>query len=287
MAIPRHRTSSNRRAAIIGACAALLMGSAACRDATAPALPPGAVALELPSEFALWWEMTRSCAERTAELGSIDWYYIPGAATIQVSGVEYHGYWWSRGNRIVLAEGALRRPRLVRHEMLHALTGAGHSRAVFGGDCLGIVSCDRECADDIGRSPAIPDDAPEIDASGLQLFAVMVPAAVSKQQHDGWFAITVSAVNPRPQAVWVRLDRLHEGHLAAATFTYEVDGFQRDYLWTFDERIGFAPFETKRFTFDFNVNNRDPHQLLRSERHAIQTFFNSALAGSHDIVVSP
>lgn len=260
---------------------------AACSDATAPTFPADAIPLDMPPQYVLWWEMTERCAARQGDLSLVDWYFVPGVESLWILGKEYHGVWWPNGNRVVIAEGALDRGRLVRHEMLHVLLGVpGHPRHAFGESCAGIVSCDRECHTEIGGSPEVPDDAPVIGPEDLELTSILERDVLSRTEYDGWFAVTVSATNPSAEAVRVRLARLEEGHLAAALFGYEVDGWIRENMTTFDEFLKLGPFETRRFTFDLEIDDGVSMRLTDGP-HTLRMFMNTATIQSHALMVTP
>jgi len=110
-----------------------LTSFAACMIGTEP-LPDGSRRIAAPLVYQVWWDMTELCSGRTGQLGTVDWYVVPGVAQFEHKGRPVSGYWSSAGNRVVLAERAMTDGGLVRHEMLHALLGhSGHSRDAF--DC--------------------------------------------------------------------------------------------------------------------------------------------------------
>ena len=230
----------------------------ACVDVTALDFPADAVPLDIPAQYALWWEMTERCSGLDGDLADVTWFYVPSADVLRIGGDEAQGYFgWD--NRIVIAEGSLTSGQLVRHEMLHALGARGHSREYFGHRCVGIVACEGDCRAELGPGPTTPNDARLIEPSGLEFTSVVEP-------------------------VRVRLERLAPGHLAAGLFGFQINGNGPEYTWTYDEHLTLAPFETRRFSFDLNSQET---LEMRPGPNVIRTFVNTATARTHELVVNP
>ena len=245
----------------------------ACDVPTGPALPVGAVQLVPPAPYAMWWQLTEQCSGLEASFTSVRWYVVPGAAEIVVDGRSYQGYWWPNGNRIVLAEHAALNGPLVRHEMLHAITGRGdHSRNQYMSRCGGIVSCSGECETEVGPRPEPGVDAPELQPADLQVAVRVVPTDLAWSADSGWFTVTVTATNPLAEAVWVRLDGHEPGYPVAPTFGYIIssrddpEGADGGYEWTDESRWAFGAGETRRLMFDFSFPAGD---------YDVRGFFNN------------
>lgn len=100
--------------------------SVACTLPTAP-LPDGAQQITPPLSYAVWWQQVESCAERSGSYRAVTWYSVPA---IQDQGFVHRGrlvtgVWLAHRNRILLSDFALQSPRIVRHEMLHAILRTG------------------------------------------------------------------------------------------------------------------------------------------------------------------
>jgi hypothetical protein len=224
---------------------------AACWLGTEPDFPSGAVPLEPPAPYRLWWDLTQQCSGLTGEFSQVRWYVLPGAGELP-SG--HHGYWYGAGNRIVLAEAHVLAGGLVRHEMLHALLrGEGaHSASYFRDRCGGYVACVGECAAEVGPPPLPGPEAPVVEVRELEVTLAVAPAAPSRASDGGWVALVVTARNPRPAAVWVRLVPIAPGHPAATTFGYTGDGL-REYSFVWDSLAGFGPGAVQREVFDLQL----------------------------------
>jgi hypothetical protein len=257
----------------------LLIALAACTTPTEPRFPDDALPLDLQPQFALWWQMTKACSGLPGDLGAVDWYVQPDVETLHVPGDHdgmYGGYWWAIGNRILLTEKAVTDGLLVRHEMLHALIGrAGHPRGQFVDRCGGIVACTGDCQREAG-SDAVPDaGAVEIDATELDVTLSVLPSpAFGLHENGGWFAYVVTATNPRPEAVWVRVKPPRPDTRGAATFGFVEGPTVWSYAWTTELRIAFGPRQTKRYTYD-RTAIRGPGPAYQAGVHEVRGFFNS------------
>jgi hypothetical protein len=240
----------------------LLLASlvAGCFLPTEPPLPDGIAPFEAPPQFARWWSLVESCSGHTGAFANVQWYVVPGAAEFTVDGKRYQGYTWNQGDRIVLADGSRLDGTLVRHEMLHALTGKGHPASLFRERCGGIVACATDCAASVGEPYDAPTEAPVVSPSELQLAVATTPGVISASTDSGWATIVVSVTNPHPFPLWVRLDELAPGYGTSRTFGFELyygDSPDTDghavYTYTAMDRIAFRAGETRRYAFDFRA----------------------------------
>ena len=229
--------------------------------------------------------MVESCSGLSGDLATVRWYVQPGVDTLQVSGIaDAAGVWFSYGNRILLTESSVADGPTVRHEMLHALIGSGesdkdsHPKLYFRERCGGIVACDGPCAIDGGPDPLPPLGAAVIDVRDLLVSAQFEPAVDSGGQTGGWIALVISAQNPRPDPVWVRLASVPEENGYATTYGYV--GFGGDsYYYMYGDSIAFQGGETQRFALDI-------HSVL-SGTHPVRPFFNIDTLVTMQYVVRP
>jgi hypothetical protein len=259
--------------------AVLLLALAACTTPTEPRFPNDAIPIDGQPQFALWWRMTQACSGLRGDLGAVHWFVQPGVETLQIPGDhdgQYGGYWWSIGNRILLTEKAVTDGWLVRHEMLHALIGrAGHPRGEFVDQCGGIVTCTGACRREAGPDPQPAVDAAEIDATELDVTVSVVPSPTfGLYENGGRFAYVVTATNPRPEAVWVRVRRPQPDARGAATFGFIEGPTVWSYAYTTEQRIAFGPRQTKRYTYD-RTAIAGSGSAYRAGAHEVRGFFNS------------
>jgi hypothetical protein len=235
----------------------LVIGVVACRSVVDP-LPSEAVPMPAPQAYALWWSLTEACSGVTRDFDAIEWYVVPEAEMISVNGREYHGYAWPESGRIVLAERAILKGALVRHEMLHALAGPGHERKYFLERCGGVVACGGDCSAAVGAEIDPPASASEIDAEDLDV-AIRIDLANAPPQGDsGWVALTVSATNTDSNPAWVLLHPVAPGEPASATFGVIIDcisgcGHALSYEFVTGHRIGFGANQSRRLVFDYDL----------------------------------
>jgi hypothetical protein len=239
-------------------CAALVL---ACDAPVAPVLVEGAERFDPPPVYDLWWDMTRECSGRPGVFGRLRWYYVPGAETITVNGRQVEGYWSAAGNAIVLAEAAMLDGPLVRHEMLHALqSGTAHPREFFLERCGGVVLCDGPCIDDAGPPPPADPFAARVTPDGLEIGVEIRPASPSGGVYGGFFAIVVTARNPRSDPVVVTLPATTFGE-PSVSFEFRVESpvaTSGGRAPARDEGVTrFAPGETKRQVFDVRASVPD------------------------------
>lgn len=241
-----------KRARIAGVGALAVVLCSACEAPTDP-LPRNARRLTPPPAYGLWWQMTMSCSGLSGDLERVQWYIQPGVRSLEIPGepdTNLGGYWISSGNRILLTEAAVDDGELVRHEMLHALLrGRGqHPKEFFRRRCGGFVSCSGACASDGGPDPQPPAGAAVIDVRELTVTTELVPPNFAGVNTENAFAIIVSARNPRPAAIWVRLRKIPESD---ASETFGTTGLRYSwYDFVYGDSIAFAANETKRMAFD-------------------------------------
>ena len=122
--------------AIMASVGTLILGCAALEPATS--LPEGAIQMEAPMSYQLWWDRTESCAELTGRMDQVTWYVVPGVSTFQTESGEKVGFWTKSpgGTSIILAGDYRDHELVVRHEILHELLGReGHPETYFRDRC--------------------------------------------------------------------------------------------------------------------------------------------------------
>ena len=129
------------RVAQILALAVALAVAIACAERLEPApLPPDAVPFGPPPVYAQWWADVEACAGRQAPAGRVRWFVVPRVESFVADGRRDNGLWIDHYRYIVLAESGLSDSLLVRHEMLHDLTGrVDHPAEYFVERCGGVV----------------------------------------------------------------------------------------------------------------------------------------------------
>jgi hypothetical protein len=244
----------------------------ACADLTGPPFPAGAIAIDPPSAYALWWTLTEECSGVKGDFSSVRWYVLPNAWQFDINGEKYQAYWWGYGNSIVTAAHSKLDGQLVRHEMLHALTGPTHSALYYLDKCAGVVSCEGSCLTEAGGSQTPPSNAPVISMSEVHTEFRIDPVNRSAAKDSGWVAMTVSIVNPRDYPVWVQLSPIAEGATASATFGYilvchTICGSWESYRYIWGSTFLLGARQTQRFMFDL--------QLPPSAEFSARGFFNT------------
>ena len=239
---------TGRRSPAIALLACALSSCASLLDLV---MPRGAEEMSPPAVYARWWQLTESCSGRSRDLASIRWYRTPGSSFIH-DGEPAAGL--SFGNRIVIAQEYLYDGPIVRHEMLHALLGdGGHPRSAFLGSCAALVYCFDKCARDGG---------PWTASSSYQLIApdsLDVGVAVdltSAPDGDRWLNEWVTVRNPRARAIVVVAPGPPR---TPNTFEYQLwgpfGGIQGGLLAGDSSVLFFAPFESKRWLFEYRVGS--------------------------------
>lgn len=234
-------------AATIGACSEIV------------ALPSGGKSFDPPAEYQLWWGMVESCSGLHQSMSTVEWYVVPGDSGFPVNGGDYDGYWFEQGNHIVLTAGAQTNGAIVRHEMLHALSRAGHTRYEFLERCAGVVECDKECVGEAGPPPAVPAGTPLVSTNDLEVNVEIQPAPATASTFGGYFALIVTAHNPANHDVVVQLPPYGDGNLGVS-FEYLIGTANTSEVGSFDVALDpevtyFRAGETKREVFDFAIGS--------------------------------
>lgn len=244
-----------------------------CDLFTASTFPTAAVPFAPHGQYAFWWQLTESCSGLTGSFARVHWYEIRGVDTYNVAGADgAAGTWWREGDRIVLAGNVLDDGRVVRHEMLHALIGAGgHPAAYFQDRCAGYVACSSSCIAE--RPPApVPPDAAVLSSRQLAIQADLVPSVFSNGENDGWIAVIVSVRNPFGHPVWVSLDGFGgAARTFGATFASGIGTTEVSY----SDRVGFLAGATQRAVEDVRLGGSDP---LLPGSYRLFGFFNADTA---------
>ena len=101
-------------------------------------LPEGAIEIDPPLEYAVWFERTERCASLSGRITAIQFYIIPGVDTFETDQGQKVGMWSRRGDHhtIIVAGNYRNHEMVVRHEMLHSLIGqSGHPEQYFAERC--------------------------------------------------------------------------------------------------------------------------------------------------------
>jgi hypothetical protein len=256
----------------------------ACGEIADPQLPSGAVPMDPPSVYAMWWRLTEVCSGVNGDFESVRWFQLPDAPQFAVHDTLYQSYWWLNGNRIVIVGAKRFAGQLVRHEMLHALTGPHHQREYFVDKCRGVVACEANCLKEARPLPVPKPDAPTIRATDLAVETVVESTPASAATDSGWAAITISARNTQGFPTWVSLTPVAPGQPAAATFGYVFEcavgacSGRSDYLYIFDDKIGLDAGGFRQYVFDLR---------LPSGRYSVRGFFNVDTAQRTTFEISP
>jgi hypothetical protein len=231
-------------------------------DLTGPALPAGAEHFVPPAVYQQWWQLTEECSGKSGNLADVGWYRVPGVDVIPLGdGTSVNARWDASGNRIILAGDTEFAGDLVRHEMLHALLRAGgHPRNAFIARCAGVVVCTEDCITEAGPAPQ-PDPAAKLVApSALEIGVEVTPDAPSSSVNGGNLMMVVTARNPSASPVIVQLPASGDAG-PSVSFSYDIIGNSRgasyDMRAEVPEVTRFAPFEGKRFIFDFHIGQGD------------------------------
>lgn len=124
------------RLAIMASAGTLILGCAALEPTSS--LPEGAVQIQAPMSYAVWWNRTEVCAGLTGRMDAVTWYVVPGVSTFQTESGEKVGFWTKspNGTRIIVAGQYRDNELVVRHEILHELLGReGHPEMYFRDRC--------------------------------------------------------------------------------------------------------------------------------------------------------
>jgi hypothetical protein len=211
-----------------------------------------------PPQYALWWRLTERCAARVVDPGQIRWYVVPGAEDLGQADIQ--GEYFPVSRRIVVAGRYVQNALLVRHEMLHAITGtSGHPAEDFQRRCGGVVACDATCLSEGGVLPLPDTTGPIVRPVDLDVTAQVDSTRPSMSRDSGWVALTIAVRNPRATAVRLRLTPLQPGYFASATYGYYTEYCESpffgnpSYSFVEDSTIVLGAGETRREVYDFQV----------------------------------
>lgn len=213
----------------------------------------GAAAFAPPSVYARWWALTESCSGLTGSLESVQWMSAPARALQAAEGAGTVAYWSSQDNRIVLATNAIANGRIVRHEMLHALSRSrGHPASLFRDRCDGVVRCDEACK---GETRGVPrtNTAIRVPVDTLRIAIAVYPARPSSKVDDGAFQVMVSITNPSAHEI--------VADFRTADPAIAVSVSPGDFRLIADHEIGdprmaiFGPGERKQYVFDLRAGD--------------------------------
>lgn len=258
-------------------------------------LPPGAEAFAPPTVYARWWAMTEACSGRSADLGAVHWYRVPGSRFMH-GGQPTAGYWNKYTNRIVLAVEGIAQGPIVRHEMLHALLqGGGHPRSQFLGACASLVLCQGMCIKDAGRWHLPRQDYGVLPPESLD---VASRAELLPRESDGqrWLTLMVTVRNPRGRAVVVAAPG---DSVTPPTFGYDLRGPVQSWrpfraggisggeVATDSSILFFQPFETKQWLFEFRVTSDLSEHHISPGKYLIRGDYARRRTVYDTIAVSP
>lgn len=261
---------------------------AACSEIVA--LPSGGREFEPPAEYQLWWQMVESCSGLQQSMSSVEWYVVPGDSGFPVNGGDYDGYWFEEGNHIVLTARAQSDGAIVRHEMLHALSRAGHTRYEFLERCAGVVECDKECIGEAAPPPAVPAGTPLVSTNDLEVNVDIQPAPASASTYGGYFALIVTARNPANHDVVVQLPPYGDGNLGVS-FEYLIGTDSTSEVGSFDVALDagethFRAGETKREIFDLQIGDTFDGRYPPGT-YFVQGAFGGKLSAQKALALSP
>jgi hypothetical protein len=252
-----------------------------------PDLPPGAVQFTPPSVYKTWWDMTQSCVGVFGSFDSVRWFDSPELPV--VDGDVVTAYWSAGTNQIVLHSSVVRDPRVVRHEMVHALLRSkGHPRGIFMEACGGFVSCSASCRSEGGPAP-IPDPFDQrVPSNTMIATATLSPLTPKVSVNDGYFSLTVQATNTRTYPVVVTLGGMPG--TPRTTFSAILVG---DTIATYDvpvadsSMVTFAAGETKTYVFDFFAGSGSGVGVVQPGQYFIAGKYGDAFAPTRQMTVAP
>lgn len=258
-----------------------------CDHVVDPPLPAGASQFSPPALYELWWRMTESCVGQTGSFDSVRWYEAPG--TFKLDDETVSAYWSAGSNRVVLHSSVVRNPRVVRHEMLHALLQTkGHSRDAFVKQCGGLVTCSASCLQDAGPNPSPDPSNQRIPASGIVVASALEPATPRASQNEGYFNLTVRATNPRSFPVVVTLGGTPG--LGVVGFSAVLGGDQSA-LYSVavpdSSAVMFDPGETKIYVFDFFGGTAPGVGMLPAGQYTLTGRYGGHPGPTHTFTIVP
>lgn len=243
----------------------------------------GAVAFSPPSVYARWWALTESCSGLTGSLKSVQWMSVPASALQAAEGAGTVAYWSSQDNRIVLATNAIANGRIVRHEMLHALSRSrGHPASLFRARCDGVVRCDEACKGET-RGVRRISTAIRVPVDSLRIAIAVYPAQPSSTVDDGAFQVMVSVTNPASHEV--------VADFRTADPAIAVSVSPGDFRLIADHEIGdprlaiFGPGERKQYVFDLRVGDRSGRIAFVPGDYRLTGYFDGLFTAPLRLVV--
>jgi hypothetical protein len=227
----------------------------------------------------MWWQQVEACSGLSGDLAKVSWWVEPGVNTVTGRGGAA-GLYYEERHSIVLAGNWVDDGRVVRHEMLHALSPTTeHPRELFRDRCGDVVSCGGECVTEAGPPPVRGPEVVRVPLDSLHITLEMVPATPASSLMNGHMMLVVSATNPFNHAVVVEFPELG-GVGGPRGFGYSMlehphggglfyNGFQYD--------AGVAYFgagETKRGVFDFHLATMRARGMLDAGNYRAQGLFD-------------
>jgi len=94
-----------------------------------PLPPAGAVLMDPPPVYVLWWREASECANRGGDFRRVDWYSVGTGPAFPCPWGACFGV-WRRSHEIYIAGGRVLDSSTVKHEILHEL-GFVHTSSVF------------------------------------------------------------------------------------------------------------------------------------------------------------
>lgn len=227
-----------------------------------PQFPSDAEEFSPPAVYSTWWKMTEACSGMTGSLGAITWFRTGQALHAFPSGDPLGGYWSPVGNRIVLTNDLALDGGVVRHEMLHALLRkGGHPRNQFLGKCMGTVHCPDACIRDAGPYPHPAETPIHVTGDSLAITLDVEPRNPTVARDGGFFSMSVMVRNRSTH--WVTVPSVYSLYFpdvdSTRTFETTVRGPSGG-ISIPESRLDpsewiFAPGETKKHVFDFEIGN--------------------------------
>ena len=249
---------------LLAACAALGCDANERGDGTVSFVPPAV--------YERWWALTESCSGLSGSLKSVRWMRAPASVLQSAEGAGAVAYWSSKDDRIVLATTAVANGRIVRHEMLHALSRSrGHPVALFRNQCEGVVRCDEACKGDGDVRPQTVS-AIRVPVDSLDIAIISFPAQPSRSVYDGAFQLIVSVTNPAPYPVIVEL--------RAADPAIAVSVSPGDLRLTADHEVGdprlalFGPGQRKQYVFDLRAGDPTSRTVFDPGHYQLRGLFD-------------
>lgn len=258
--------------------ASLALPSTGCEDA----FPANLSRFTPPPQYALWWQEAELCSGTNGDLARVRWYRsAPGEAIAGSSG-NVLGQYDARGHRIALRWDVTEDPRVVRHEMLHALhPRVGHPRDLFRQRCGDVVACTGDCAVEAGPAPTVPPEIRRVSPRDLEVSVMVSPATPGPDIFDGHFTLAVVARNPFAEPVMVDFpDSSLVGGSRVFGYRLGEDPSGAQVVlhgFGYDRGVGFfRAHEAKRAVFDWRVAEPGGPPVPRPGAHFALGLFGNA-----------